>query len=39
MAACRLGRNTVAEAALGAIIIVIVALLGTLQPGLDALAN
>jgi putative copper resistance protein D len=34
-----LGRNTVAEAALGAIIIVIVALLGTLQPGLDALAN
>jgi len=34
-----LGRNTVAEAALGVIIIVIVALLGTLQPGLDALAN
>jgi putative copper resistance protein D len=34
-----LGRNTLAEAALGAIIIVIVALLGTLQPGLDALEN
>jgi putative copper resistance protein D len=34
-----LGRNTVAEAALGAIVIVVVAVLGTLQPGLDALAN
>jgi putative copper resistance protein D len=34
-----LGRNTVAEAALGAIVIVVVAVLGTLQPGLDALEN
>jgi hypothetical protein len=34
-----LGRNTVAEAALGAITIVVVAVLGTLPPGLDALAN